>query len=244
MRALRFRTTEKDKIMLKKLKEQVYLANMELPKMGLILFTWGNVSGIDRKRGLVVIKPSGVEYSALAPEDMVVVDLDGNVIEGDFKPSSDTPTHLELYRRFGNIGGITHTHSTFATSAAQAGVGVPALGTTHADYFHGEIPCTRGLTPDETEGNYELETGRVIFETFNERGLDPSHIPGVLIKSHGPFTWGKDAAESVHNSTVLEEAAKMMFITKLLNPEIDSIPRYLLDKHFLRKHGKDAYYGQ
>ena len=228
--------------MLEQLKKEVYEANMLLPKYGLITFTWGNVSGIDREKGLIVIKPSGVEYDVMKPEDMVVVDLDGKVVEGDLNPSSDTPTHIEFYKAFPNIGGVTHTHSTCATSFAQAGKGIIPMGTTHADYFYGEIPCTRAMTPEEIAGEYEKETGTVIIEAF--KGLDATQIPAVLVKSHGPFTWGKDAAEAVHNAVVLEEAAFMNFHAMMLNPEIGHMQQELLDKHFLRKHGKNAYYGQ
>jgi len=228
--------------MLKDLKEQVWKANMDLPKYGLVTFTWGNVSGIDRDRGLVVIKPSGVPYPDLKPEHMVVLDLEGNKVEGDLKPSSDTPTHLVLYNNFKEIGGVVHTHSSWATSFAQAGRGIPALGTTHGDYFYGEIPCTRKMTKEEIEGNYEKETGNVIVETF--ANINPMEIPGVLVNMHGPFTWGKDAADAVHNAVVLEEVAKMAYRTYVLNPNIGTMDQNLLDKHFLRKHGANAYYGQ
>lgn len=228
--------------MLEKLKQEVYEANMELPRRGLITYTWGNVSGIDREKGLFVIKPSGVEYDVLRPEDMVVVDLDGNKVEGDYHPSSDTATHVELYKAFQEIGGIVHTHSPMATSWAQAGRGIPCYGTTHADYFYGEIPCARGLTKEEIDEAYEKNTGLVIIETFSNR--NPIHVPGVLCSNHGPFTWGTDAANAVHNAVVLEEVAKMAFQSELLNAEIQSAPKTLLDKHFLRKHGENAYYGQ
>lgn len=229
--------------MLKKLKEEVYEANMLLPKYGLITFTWGNVSGIDREKGLIVIKPSGVEYDEMKPEDMVVVDLDGNVVEGDLRPSSDTPTHIEFYKAFPDIGGVTHTHSTFATSFAQAGKSIPALGTTHGDYIYGAVPCTRKMTPDEIAGEYEKNTGLVIVETFKE--LDPNAIPAVLVHSHGPFTWGKDAVDSVHHSVILEECAKMAMYAKIINGgDVPTMQQELLDKHYLRKHGKNAYYGQ
>jgi len=228
--------------MLKDLKEQVWKANMDLPKYGLVTFTWGNVSGIDRDRGLVVIKPSGVPYPELKPEHMVVLDLEGNKVEGDLKPSSDTPTHLVLYNNFKEIGGVVHTHSSWATSFAQAGRGIPALGTTHGDYFYGEIPCTRKMTKEEIEGDYEKETGNVIVETF--ANLNPIEIPGVLVNMHGPFSWGKDAADAVHNAVVLEEVAKMALRTFVLNPNIGPMDQNLLDKHFLRKHGANAYYGQ
>ena len=228
--------------MLEALKQQVCEANLLLPKYGLVTFTWGNVSAVDREKGLVVIKPSGVPYEGMTADDMVVVDLEsGKVVEGKYKPSSDTPTHLELYKAF-DIGGIVHTHSRWATSFAQAGKGVIPMGTTHADYFYGEIPCTRAMTPEEIAGEYEKETGTVIIEAF--KGLDATQIPAVLVKSHGPFTWGKDAAEAVHNAVVLEEAAFMNFHAMMLNPEIGHMQQELLDKHFLRKHGKNAYYGQ
>lgn len=227
--------------MLEKLKEEVYRANLDLVEHGLVIFTWGNVSGIDRERGLVVIKPSGVSYDEMRPQDMVVMNLYGQVVEGNLKPSSDTPTHLVLYRQFQNIGGVVHTHSEWATSWAQAGKGIPALGTTHADYFYGEIPCTRKMTKEEIEKDYELETGKVIVERFKE--LNPDQVPGVLVNNHGPFTWGTDAHNAVHNAVVMEEVAKMTFRTLQLNPET-KMDQVLLDKHFLRKHGKDAYYGQ
>lgn len=229
--------------MLEALKQQVYEANMELPRRGLITYTWGNVSGIDREAGLFVIKPSGVDYDELQPEDMVVMDLEGNRVEGTMNPSSDTATHLELYKAFPEIGGIVHTHSPFATSWAQAGRGLPCYGTTHADYFYGEIPCARNLTAEEIEDGYEKYTGLVIIETFQDK--NPVYVPGVLCKNHGPFTWGKDAAQAVHNAVVLEEIAKMNLMTELLNPSADNrTPRCMQDKHFLRKHGPNAYYGQ
>ena len=229
--------------MLEQLKEQVWKANLQLPEYGLVTFTWGNVSAIDRAAGLIVIKPSGVEYNALRPEDMVVVDLEtGKVAEGKLNPSSDTPTHLELYKAFPEIGGIVHTHSSQATTFAQAGIGIIPLGTTHADYFYGEIPCTRLMTPEEIAGEYEKETGKVIAETFLDR--DPMAIPAVLVQSHGPFAWGKDAAEAVHNAVVLEEVASMQFRALLLNPNLHRMQQELLDKHYLRKHGANAYYGQ
>lgn len=230
--------------MLEQLKAEVLEANLSLPKYRLVTFTWGNVSGIDRETGYVVIKPSGVEYDEMTAEDLVVVDLDGTVVEGDLRPSSDTPTHLALYRAFPDIGGIVHTHSPWATSWAQAGLPLPALGTTHADYFYGEIPCTRELTEREVETNYELETGRVIVETYQKNGLDPTAMPGVLVKNHAPFCWGEDAQQAVHHAVVLEEAAKMAFNTYQLNPDARPISQYLLDKHYLRKHGANAYYGQ
>ena len=228
--------------MLEELKRQVYEANMELPKRGLVTYTWGNVSGIDRDAGLFVIKPSGVEYDSLRPEDMVVMDLEGNRVEGTLRPSSDTPTHLELYKAFEKIGGIVHTHSVRATAWAQAGRSLPCYGTTHADYFFGEIPCTRVLTQQEVEEAYEKNTGLVIIETF--QGKNPVHVPGVLCKNHGPFSWGKDAKEAVHNAVVLEAVAKMNLYTELLNPEVKPAPQYLQKEHFLRKHGPNAYYGQ
>ena len=227
--------------MLKKLKQAVYEANMELPKRNLVTYTWGNVSGIDRESGLVVIKPSGVEYEDLKPEDLVVLNLDGEVVEGDLNPSSDLATHLALYKAFPKIGGVTHTHSRWATIYSQAGISVPALGTTHADHFYGAVPITRKLTAEEIAGNYEAETGNVIVETFEN--LDPMAIPGVLVHSHGPFTWGKNAMKSVENAIVLEEVAFMARNTLLLNPNA-SIQQELLDKHYLRKHGANAYYGQ
>ncbi len=229
--------------MLEKLKEDVYKANMLLPKYGLVVFTWGNVSGIDREKNLMVIKPSGVEYDVMKPEDMVVVDIEtGKKVEGDMNPSSDTDTHLVLYRNFKNIGGIVHTHSQWAVSFAQAGMGIPAMGTTHGDYFYGEIPCTRKMTVEEIQGSYELETGNVIIERF--KGIDPDQVPGVLVHSHGPFTWGTDPFNAVHNSVVLEQVAFMDFHAMMLNPNAGSMQQELLDKHFLRKHGPGAYYGQ
>ena len=229
--------------MLKKLKEQVFRANLLLPKHGLITFTWGNVSGINRKKGLVVIKPSGVSYDVMKADDMVVVELEtGKVVEGKLKPSSDTPTHLELYKAFPNIGGIVHTHSRWATSFAQAGRGIAALGTTQGDYFYGEIPCTRKMTKAEIEGEYEKETGTVIIETFKDK--DPDAIPAVLVHNHGPFTWGTDAMDAVHNAVVLDEVAFMNFHTLMLEPNIKPMQQELLDKHYLRKHGANAYYGQ
>lgn len=228
--------------MLEELKQQVLEANLALPKHGMVTFTWGNVSGIDRESGLVVIKPSGIEYDVLKKEDLVVVDLSGNVVEGDLNPSSDTPTHVVLYRAFPEIGGIVHTHSPYATSWAQAGRGIPALGTTHADYFYGEIPCTRPMTKNEIKGAYEAETGHVIVETFEENRYD--FVPGVLVYAHAPFAWGKDATEALHNAVVLEETAKMATNTVAINPQVGVMQQELLDKHFLRKHGKDAYYGQ
>ncbi len=228
--------------MLDELKDKVFRANMELVEHGLVIFTWGNVSGIDRGRGLVVIKPSGVDYAVMKPSDMVVVDLaTGEVVEGSLRPSSDTPTHLALYRAFPEIGGVVHTHSTYATAWAQAGIDLPNIGTTHADYFHNSIPCTRDMTAAEVEGSYELETGNVIVERFE--GLNPVHTPGVLVKSHGPFSWGKTPAEAVHNAVVMEQVAKMAFIAYSVNPSLTMNP-LLVEKHFSRKHGPKAYYGQ
>ena len=229
--------------MLEQLKEQVFQANLLLPKHGLITFTWGNVSGIDREQGLVVIKPSGVSYDDMKAEDMVVVELEtGKKVEGSLKPSSDTATHIELYKAFPNIGGIVHTHSRWATTFAQAGRGIMALGTTHGDYFYGEIPCTRKMTKAEIEGEYEKETGTVIIETF--QGKDPDAMPAVLVYSHGPFAWGTDPMDAVHNAVVLEEVAFMNFHTMMLEPNIPPMQQELLDKHYLRKHGANAYYGQ
>ena len=229
--------------MLESLKKQVWEANLLLPKYGLVTFTWGNVSAVDREAGLMVIKPSGVEYDCLQPEDMVVMNLaTGEKVEGKYNPSSDTPTHLELYRAFPEVGGIVHTHSSQATSFAQAGVGILPLGTTHGDYFYGEIPCTRKMTPEEIGGAYEHETGNVIIETF--AGKQPDDIPAVLVHSHGPFTWGKDAHNAVHNAVVLEELAFMAFHTEAIAPSKETMQQELLDKHYLRKHGKNAYYGQ
>ena len=230
--------------MLEELKKKVYEANMELPRRGLITYTWGNVSEIDRDTGYFVIKPSGVDYDKLRPEDMVVMDLEGKRIEGTLNPSSDTPTHLELYKKYPEIGGVVHTHSPEATSWAQAGRDIPLYGTTHADYFYGSIPCARSLTPEEIGGEYERNTGLVIIETFEQRGLNPRHTPGVLCTNHGPFTWGKDAAEAVHNAVVLEEVARMAIRTELLNPQVQPAPDSIRDKHFFRKHGENAYYGQ
>lgn len=228
--------------MLEQLKEQVCAANLLLPKYGLVTFTWGNVSGIDRDAGLVVIKPSGVPYEDMTAKDMVVVDLDGNIVEGKWKPSSDTPTHLALYNAFPQCGGIVHTHSRWATSWAQAGRGIPAYGTTHGDYFYGEIPCTRKMTPEEIGGEYEKETGNVIIETF--AGKSPDAVPAVLVHSHGPFVWGTNPCNSVHNAVVLEELAFMASHTEVINPGVMPMQQELLDKHYLRKHGKNAYYGQ
>ena len=228
--------------MLEELKAQVLEANLRLPKAGLVVFTWGNVSGIDRASGLVVIKPSGLPYEGMKAEEMVVLDLTGKVVEGRWKPSSDTPTHLELYKAFPGCGGIVHTHSRWATTFAQAGRDIPAMGTTHADYYYGDVPCTRKMTPGEIDGEYEKETGLVITETF--RGRDPMEIPAVLVHSHGPFTWGKDPEEAVHSAIVLEEVAFMAWHALELNPQAGRMQQELLDKHYLRKHGKNAYYGQ
>lgn len=228
--------------MLEQLKKEVYEANLLLPKYGLVTFTWGNVSGIDREKGLFVIKPSGVEYDKMSWEDMVVLDLEGNLIEGDLKPSSDMPTHLELYRAFTGIGGIVHTHSSWATSWAQAGREIPCYGTTHADYMYGDIPCIRNLMKSEIEEAYEKNTGRLIVEYF--KGKDYHSMPAVLCKNHGPFTWGKDAKEAVHNAVVLEEVAKMAARCEMLNSQVKEAPQELQDKHYQRKHGVNAYYGQ
>ena len=228
--------------MLEKLKEEVYRANMDLPKYGLVTFTWGNVSGIDRESGLFVIKPSGVDYDKLTPESMVVVDLDGNRVEGKYNPSSDTPTHVELYRAFPEIGGIVHTHSSWATSWAQAGRSIPCYGTTHADYIYGEVPCLRCLTKEEIQEDYERNTGRLIAAYFREK--DYMAVPAVLCKNHGPFTWGKNGKEAVHQAVVLEEVAKMAARCEQINPEVQPAPQELQDKHYYRKHGEHAYYGQ
>ncbi len=228
--------------MLEKLKEQVLEANLELDRRGLVIYTWGNVSGIDRKQGLVVIKPSGVAYEELQADLMVVLTLNGEVVEGKLKPSSDTPTHLNLYLSFPEIGGVVHTHSPNATAWAQANRDIPCLGTTHADYFYDKVPCTRQLKKHEVDNDYEKNTAQVIIERF--QNLDYRHLPGVLAAGHGPFTWGKDALDAVHNSVVLEEIAKMALASVQLNPKIGSLPQFLLDKHFLRKHGPNAYYGQ
>lgn len=230
--------------MLMKLKEAVYKANIELVRQELVIYTWGNVSGIDREKGLVVIKPSGVEYSSMTEDDMVVVDLmTGAVVDGKYKPSSDTPTHLELYRKYPQIGGITHTHSVNAVAFAQAGIPIKALGTTHADYFYGDIPCTRALTSKEVETAYETNTGKVIIETIEDLKIDPIVIPGIVVKNHGPFSWGKDPDESVYHAVVMEKIAEMNIKTLSLNPKA-TMEQYILDKHYLRKHGSDAYYGQ
>ena len=227
--------------MLEELKDKVFNANLKLVDYGLVIFTWGNVSGIDREEGLVVIKPSGVSYDIMKTSDMVVVDMDGKVVEGKLKPSSDLPTHLELYRSFAEIGAVVHTHSEWATSWAQAGLGIPCLGTTQADYFYGEIPCTRKMTENEINGDYELQTGRVIVERLN--GIDPATSPGILVNNHGPFSWGKNPDAAVHNAVVMEEVAKMTFRTFALNPNT-TMSQILINKHFFRKHGKKAYYGQ
>lgn len=227
--------------MLENLKEKVFKANLDLVRHGLVIFTWGNVSAIDRESGLVVIKPSGVSYDDMKAGHMVVVDLDGNVVEGNLKPSSDTATHLVLYKSFPDIGGIVHTHSTYATAWAQAGIDLPNIGTTHADYFSGDIPCTADMTREEVEGEYEKETGNVIVKRFE--GINPDHVPGVLVKNHGPFSWGKDAADAVHNAVVLEQVARMAFIAYSVNPGLTMNP-HLITKHFYRKHGPGAYYGQ
>jgi len=227
--------------MLEKLKEEVFKANLDLVKHGLVIFTWGNVSAIDRATGLVVIKPSGVSYEDMKADDMVVIDLEGEVVEGKLKPSSDTATHLILYKSFPNIGGVVHTHSTFATSWAQAGMNIPNIGTTHSDYFSDAIPCTREMTQQEVEGEYELETGNVIVDRF--KGLNPDFIPGVLVKNHGPFSWGKDAHDAVHNAVVMEQVAKMAYISYGVNPDL-TMSNNLIQKHFFRKHGPGAYYGQ
>ena len=227
--------------MLEDLKQKVFQANLDLVKHGLVIFTWGNVSGIDRESGLVVIKPSGVDYDTMKVSDMVVVDLDGNVVEGDLRPSSDTPTHLALYKAFPEIGGVVHTHSTYATAWAQAGIDLPNIGTTHADYFHQAIPCTADMTEAEVKGEYELETGNVIIERF--KGMNPVHTPGVLVKNHGPFAWGQDPHDAVHNAVVMEQVAKMASIAYSVNPNLTMNP-LLIEKHFNRKHGPNAYYGQ
>lgn len=230
--------------MLEELKKKVYEANMDLVRHGLVIFTWGNVSGIDRERGLVVIKPSGVDYDTMTPDDMVVVDLHtGEVVEGSLRPSSDTPTHLVLYRAWPEIGGVVHTHSTYATAWAQAGIDLPNIGTTHADYFHNAIPCTADMTEAEVKGQYELETGNVIVNRFRLGAINPVHTPGVLVKNHGPFSWGKDPQEAVHNAVVMEQVAKMAFVAYSVNPRLTMNP-LLVEKHFSRKHGPNAYYGQ
>ena len=229
--------------MLEQLKEQVYEANMLLPQHHLVTFTWGNVSGVDRESGLMAIKPSGIEYEQLSPEDMVLVDIEtGKKVEGKWNPSSDTATHCELYRSFATIGGVVHTHSRWAAAWAQSGRDIPAYGTTHADYFYGPVPCTRKMTPEEIAGDYETETGNVIAQRF--RGLNPQDIPAVLVHSHGPFTWGKDCFEAVYHAVVLEEVARMAAMSEQLAPGMPPMQQELLDRHYLRKHGKNAYYGQ
>lgn len=228
--------------MLEQLKQEVYEANMELWEKGMVIYTWGNVSGIDREKNLVIIKPSGVDYDSMKPEDMVVVDFNGNVAEGNYKPSSDTATHLVLYQTYPEIGGVVHTHSTWAVTFAQAGLSIPAFGTTHADYFYGDIPCTRDLTKEEIESAYELNTGKVIAETIKEH--DPMAIPGIVVKNHGPFAWGKTPKGAVYNAVVLDKVAEMAYHTMTLNPRAMRVPQYLLDKHYFRKHGANAYYGQ
>lgn len=230
--------------MLEKLKQEVYEANLELVEQNLVIYTWGNVSALDKETNLVVIKPSGVKYSEMKASDMVVVDLDGNIVEGDMKPSSDTPTHLELYRSFKGISGVVHTHSEWATSWAQACRDVPSYGTTHADYFYGDIPCTRSLLKEEISKNYELNTGKVIVETLVKKNYKPLEMPGIIVSNHGPFTWGKTASDAVHNAKVVEEVCKMAFRTEKINQSVEKIDDHLLDKHYLRKHGKNAYYGQ
>ena len=230
--------------MLEELKKKVYEANMELPRRGLVTYTWGNVSGIDREKGLFVIKPSGVEYDELRPEDLVVMDLSGKKVEGELNPSSDTKTHLVLYNAFPQLGGIVHTHSPYAVGWAQAGEDIPCFGTTHADYFYGPIPCARHLTQEELDEDYELNTGKIIVETFRKRGIDPVAVPAVICHSHGPFAWGKDAAQAVYHAVVLEEVAKMALYTRQVRPDAVPAPQRIQDKHYLRKHGPGAYYGQ
>ena len=227
---------------MQQLKQQVFEANMDLPRYGLVTFTWGNVSAIDRQRGLVVIKPSGISYESMTVDDMSVVDLQGHVVEGRWRPSSDTATHLALYRRYPDLGGVVHTHSTHATAWAQAGLAIPALGTTHADYFFGDIPCTRALSAQEVDEAYELNTGQVIIEALGE--ANPLHTPGIVVYQHGPFAWGKDAHEAVHNAVVMEEVARMAWIARGINPQLQPIDSWLMNKHFQRKHGPNAYYGQ
>ncbi|EOY4001628.1 L-ribulose-5-phosphate 4-epimerase [Klebsiella pneumoniae subsp. pneumoniae] len=227
---------------MQQLKQQVFEANMDLPRYGLVTFTWGNVSAIDRQRGLVVIKPSGIAYESMTVDDMSVVDLQGHVVEGRWRPSSDTATHLALYRRYPDLGGVVHTHSTHATAWAQAGLAIPALGTTHADYFFGDIPCTRALSAQEVDEAYELNTGQVIIETLGE--ANPLHTPGIVVYQHGPFAWGKDAHKAVHNAVVMEEVARMAWIAHGINPQLQPIDSWLMNKHFQRKHGPNAYYGQ
>ena len=230
--------------MLEELKQKVYEANMELPRRNLVTYTWGNVSGIDREKGLVVIKPSGVEYEELTPDMLVVLDLEGNVVEGTLNPSSDTKTHIELYKAFPKLGGLVHTHSPYAVAWAQAGRDSPCYGTTHADYFYGPIPCARHLTQEELDEDYEKGTGTVIIETFRERKLDPMAVPAVVCHSHGPFTWGKDPAQAVYHAVVLEEVAKMGILTRQVDPSAAPAPQRILAKHYIGKHGPNAYYGQ
>lgn len=227
---------------MRQLKQQVFEANMALPRHGLVTFTWGNVSGIDRQRQLVVIKPSGVAYEQMSADDMVVLDMNGVVIEGRYRPSSDTATHLALYKKYPELGGVVHTHSTHATAWAQAGLSIPAFGTTHADYFFGDIPCTRALSEEEVQGEYELNTGKVIIETLAR--ANPLHTPGMVVYQHGPFAWGKDVDEAVHNAVVMEEVARMAWIARGINPQLKPVDSYLMNKHFQRKHGANAYYGQ
>ena len=229
--------------MLEQLKKEVYEANMDLVAKGMVIYTWGNVSGIDREKGLVVIKPSGVDYATMTWEDMVVVDMEGNVVEGKYKPSSDTPTHLVIYKAFPETGGVVHTHSTYGVTFAQAGLDIPAFGTTHADYFYGDIPCTRELTKQEVMEDYEANTGKVIIETVDNGGYDPMAIPGIVVKNHGPFAWGKSPENAVYNAVVLEKVAEMDLKTLALNPKAE-METYILDKHYMRKHGPNAYYGQ
>ena len=230
--------------MLEELKERVLKENLELDKRGLVTYTWGNVSAIDREKGLIVIKPSGVKYEDMKAEHMIVVDLEGNVVEGKYSPSSHTATHIELYKKYTELGGVVHTHSTFATSWAQACNDIPAYGTTHADYFYGDIPCTRRLTEEEITRDYETETGKVIIETIEARKIKAIEVPGIVVASHGPFTWGKTPEEAVYNAVVLEEVAKMAYYTSSINPRIRQADKYLQDKQYLRKHGANAYYGQ
>lgn len=230
--------------MLEKLKEDVFKENLELIEKKLVIYTWGNVSGIDRNSKILAIKPSGIDYNIMRSEDMVLLDLDGKKLEGKYKPSSDTATHIELYKAFPEIGAIVHTHSSYATSWAQAIKDIPAFGSTHADYFYGDIPCSRPLTKEEVESEYEKNTGLVIIETLKNRNINPMDIPGIIIASHGPFSWGKDAKQAVYNAVVLEELSKMAYRTIQINPNIKSVEKYLLDKHYFRKHGKNAYYGQ
>lgn len=230
--------------MLSELRKRVYETNMELQKKKLVKFTWGNVSAIDREQGLVVIKPSGVKYEELSPENMVITDLEGNVVEGELNPSSDLKTHLELYKAFPEVGGVVHTHSEEAVAWAQAGRDIVSYGTTHADYFYGDIPCARSLTEEEVNSAYEKETGTVIIETFKQRNIDPNYIPGIVVRNHGPFTWGKTPEDAVYHAVVLEEVAKMARKTEQINKEVQRVDQYLLEKHFMRKHGANAYYGQ